>query len=173
MGFERAFEFVLAREGGFVDDPDDRGGRTNFGVTQGTYDAFRTARGWAAEDVKDISEAEVRTIYFEGYYSKGKADLMVWPLCLVHFDACVNHGVDRANRLLQAAIGGISVDGVIGSQTLGELRRIKEGLGAHSLCHDYIWKRLHLYRLLSKKPGQLKFLPNWLTRMEHLWAEIK
>ena len=38
--FDEIIEVVLEHEGGYVDDPDDRGGATNWGVTQAVYENF-------------------------------------------------------------------------------------------------------------------------------------
>ena len=63
-----ALKFVLRWVGGFVDLPDDPGGRTNKGVTQKVYDQWRARQGAAPQDVKLISEDEVHSIYEAGYW---------------------------------------------------------------------------------------------------------
>ncbi len=49
--FEEIIEVVLAHEGGFVDDPDDKGGATNWGVTQAVWEDFLEDE-FTSEDVK-------------------------------------------------------------------------------------------------------------------------
>src|SRR3954469_9591146 len=65
---DSALRFVLRWEGGFVDHPDDPGGRTNCGVTQNVYDAWRARQGSPQQDVKLIADAEVHAIYASDYW---------------------------------------------------------------------------------------------------------
>ena len=55
--YDDALAFVLRWEGGFVNDPNDHGGRTNKGVTQRVYDAWRASQGQLAADVAKISDS--------------------------------------------------------------------------------------------------------------------
>jgi lysozyme family protein len=61
--FAAALPFILRWEGGFVDDPDDRGGRTNKGVTQAVYQAWRADQGLPGQDVRQINDQEVASIW--------------------------------------------------------------------------------------------------------------
>src|SRR5579883_2004486 len=57
--FEDFVKDVLMRiEGGYSDDPDDRGGATDFGVTQSTYDDYRDHHKLPRQPVKLINELE-------------------------------------------------------------------------------------------------------------------
>ena len=56
--FERALEFVFPSEGGYVNNKYDRGGATNMGITQNTYDAYRQRQGLQSEDVRYITRGE-------------------------------------------------------------------------------------------------------------------
>lgn len=89
--FEQALAFVLQEEGGYVDDPHDPGGATNFGITQHTYDAWRTKQGLPLQSVQLISQDEVSTIYKEEYWDANNLEPMpqVWQLFL--FDSYVQH----------------------------------------------------------------------------------
>ena len=88
--FEAALPFVLRWEGGFVDHPNDPGGRTNKGVTQKVYDAWRRRQGLPQRDVKMIEHNEVLAIYEGGYWIPPRCDLLERQLDLVHFDTAVN-----------------------------------------------------------------------------------
>src|SRR5215467_3818504 len=84
--FEAALPFVLRWEGGFVDHPNDPGGRTNQGVTQKVYDAWRRRQGLPQRDVKMIEHDEVLAIYESGYWIPPRCDLLEAQLDLVQFD---------------------------------------------------------------------------------------
>jgi lysozyme family protein len=71
-----------------VNNPHDRGGATNEGITQATYNAFRKAEGLKAQSVKNISSAEIDSIYRSIWRQSG-ADELPWPLSLVQFDTAI------------------------------------------------------------------------------------
>ncbi len=60
--FADSLPFILRWEGGYVNHPADPGGATNRGVTQKVYDAWRAKQGQAAQDVRQWSDAEMRSI---------------------------------------------------------------------------------------------------------------
>ena len=66
--FDKALDFVLRWEGGKADDPHDRGGRTNRGITQLTYNAYRKAKGLEIADVWDATLAETGDIYQKRFW---------------------------------------------------------------------------------------------------------
>ena len=65
--FEQALKFVLEREGGYVNNPNDPGGATNKGITQSTYYNWLKAKGLPNKSVKLITDAEVKEIYYKNY----------------------------------------------------------------------------------------------------------
>lgn len=160
--FDRALEFVLRAEGGYVNDPLDRGGATNMGVTQKTYDDYRASKGLKPLPVKQITSLEVEDIYRERYWDVCGCDTLPWPVSLVVFDAAVNHGPSRARQILQAAVK-IPVDGIIGPRT----RAAIDATPADTLVNSFLWHRLEFYKSISVGDQQ-KFLRGWLTRTLHL-----
>ena len=140
--FADCLPVILRAEGGFVDDPDDPGGRTNKGITQKTYTAWLTRHGEPSHDVKDIPDADVAAIYEADYWDASGAARLAPPLDLIHFDCAVNCGVGRAAKLLGRAAG---------------------------TARGYMAVREQYYRdLVKSKPQLAKFLPGWLNRLKHL-----
>lgn len=166
MSFERALPLILRLEGGRVDNPDDRGGRTNYGITQATYDRWRTAQRLPKADVWEITPQEVQAIYAADYWTAACCDRLAWPAALVHFDGAVNHGVRQATLFMQRALN-VKDDGIIGPVTLAAM----EGADPDRLAEAILWLRLRLYFDLSAKPGQLQFLRGWLRRLLHVRTE--
>lgn len=167
-GFPQALPFILDMEGGFVDHPDDRGGATNFGVTQAVYDADRDRRALARQSVRHISEAEVAAIYYRGYWVRGRCDEMPWPLALVHFDGCVNLGTGGAAKVLQRALG-VADDGQIGPVTMAAIGRAR----LDGLVERVLWERLSYYAGICRaRPTQRTFLLGWLNRILHLRTRV-
>jgi lysozyme family protein len=159
--FDRALPIVLGHEGGFVNDPDDRGGATNYGVTQGTYDEWRRAHSLPTQPVADIDVHEVKKIYLT-YWEGGRCDDLPWPVSMAHFDACINHGPANAIKFLQRAVHAAD-DGKYGPKTSGLVHGFLGRHGGHALLEDILWKRLRFYFEISEG-SQLKFLRGWLLR---------
>lgn len=116
-GFVRAMPRVLAHEGGKVDDPADPGGRTNQGVTQAVYTAYRAKIGAPARDVFLMEAFERDSIYRKQYWDAVNADDLPVGLDYVVFDGAVNSGVTRSGKWLQEALG-VEADGHIGVITI-------------------------------------------------------
>jgi lysozyme family protein len=92
--FDRAIKFVLYHEGGYVNDPNDPGGETKFGISKKAYPAL---------DIRNLTEEQARGIYKKDYWQPSRADTLDDSLALVHFDTAVNMGLKRANALLEAS----------------------------------------------------------------------
>lgn len=111
-GFDEALPVTLANEGGKVDNPADPGGRTNQGVIQRNYDAWRRSQGLPTQDVYLMTDDERDAIYrtywdadgtwrwTDGAWDAGTLDGQPWPIALYAFDAAVQHGVTRAQQWL-------------------------------------------------------------------------
>lgn len=170
--FDHAFTFVLDREGGYVDHPLDKGGATNMGITQRSYNAWRSSQTLPIKAVKEITVDEVEQIYRQSYWINGRCDDIAWThpdTATVHFDACVNHGLNRAARMLQEAIGTVKVDGIIGPKTMGALLDMSDA----NIAQNYIGHRYHFYhRIVRSNPSQLVFLRGWIARIRHLAASV-
>jgi lysozyme family protein len=165
---EPALKFVLRWEGGFVDHPNDPGGRTNKGVTQKVYDGWRARQGLARQDVKLIDDAEVHAIYATDYWVPPRCDLLASPLDLVQFDTAVNMGVGRAVRFLQATVG-CGVDGDFGPGT----ERAVAGCDAGTVVAAYCKRREAFYRSLAQNNSKLSvFLKGWMNRLNALRKEV-
>lgn len=171
MNFDKALNFVLKEEGGYVNNPNDSGGATNFGVIQKTYDKYRKAKGLELQSVRRITRAEVIEIYHNGYWLAGRCETILTThpnLALVHFDACVNCGILGAARILQRALGDVKVDGIIGAITLASLWAKPE----IDLIHDYCEERNHFYfSLAARRPKDKEFLKGWLYRVARVRIE--
>lgn len=161
--YAQALKFVLLWEGGFVDDPDDHGGRTNKGITQKVYNAYLVKLGRAGNDVKNISDAEVADIYRNNYWLVAKCDKLTSELAFCHFDCAVNMGTNRAAKLLQRATG-CAEDGAIGSTTLAACAAMDEKKAVTAYCNA----RDALYHVFATRPGQKKFLKGWMNRLNSL-----
>ena len=140
--FNKALHFVLNMEGGFVDDPDDRGGATNKGITQGTYDSYRKSKKKALQSVKNITDVEVCDIYYKNYWLKAGCDKMTAVFAVIAFDTAVNMGVGRIKEFMLAA--------------------------EYKSTDKFLLARIAKYVEFAKKGNQKKFLLGWLNRVFRL-----
>lgn len=162
MNTEAAIDAVLRREGGYVNHPADRGGATNHGITQRTLTMWRNARGLGFQDVRSLTRAEAAAIYRDNYWTPARCDDLPEAVRDIHFDAAVNHGVNRAARLLQEA-AQVEQDGHIGPITLGNAASMAPAF----LRARYVAARYRFYgQIISRDRSQLAFIVGWMRRME-------
>jgi len=158
QSYSNAIKFVLQWEGGYVNDPDDRGGATNKGITQKTYDAYRKKVKKPLQPVKQIADAEVQAIYKSGYWDTISGDAQPAPLDLVLFDAAVNHGPGKSKQFLAKA------------KTTMDDDPTNDGI---ELARRVVDLRVNFYYTIVKNnPSQKKFLNGWLNRMRALKKAI-
>ena len=118
--FERCLAEVLKHEGGWADHPKDPGGATMKGVTIGTFAQFK-GRKVSKDELRAISDADLRAIYRRKYWDVVRGDDLPSGLDFVAFDAAVNSGPARGARWLQQGLG-VNPDGKIGPETLAFAR---------------------------------------------------
>jgi lysozyme family protein len=144
---------ILIREGPATNDPNDRGGRTAFGISEAA-----NPEAWA--DGK-VTEAEARAIYERKYVKiPGFDKIKDRQLRTQLIDFGVNSGPMVAIMKLQAIVGA-DVDGILGPQTL-------ESVGlmiADEINSALVAERVKMIgRIVTKNPSQLRFLNGWLAR---------
>lgn len=113
--FPPCLAVTLTHEGGWADHPKDPGGATMKGVTLATYRRYKPKA--TKEDLRRISDAELKTIYRDGYWRPLNGELLPHGVDLATFDFGVNSGPSRAAKYLQAVVGA-KQDGQIGPETL-------------------------------------------------------
>ncbi len=171
MSFERALTMILKHEGGYSDNPADRGGPTKQGVTQRVYDTWRMTGGKPVRSVRGIDGSEVSAIYLQNYWIPANCDLLPDNLALVHFDSAVNHGVKRAIKFLQLATGA-NPDGVFGPATQAAITTTMGKLSEHIVIGLYLAEREDFYdEIVARDPTQSLFLRGWKNRIASLRVE--
>ena len=164
--FEEIIEVVLEHEGGFVDDPDDRGGATNLGVTQATLSQFRE-NDVTKEDVENLTVEEAKECYFEMFWKPSMAGKLPEEVRHLYFDMVVNHGQGNAVKILQMACKGqgddIEVDGAIGPNTIKAASDITEWELLVERTGFY-WNLVFDGSRYQKRNSQAKFIRGWLRR---------
>lgn len=115
--FKTALKRVLEHEGGYVNNPKDPGGETNFGITKSTARSY----GYNGP-MRSIPMDVVEFIYKKMFWDAMSCDSFQFAIAFQLFDAAVNHGLLNARKILQRAVG-TKDDGIIGPITLHEVRK--------------------------------------------------
>ena len=152
VNFDEIIEVVLHHEGGYVNDPKDPGGETNFGIAK---------RSHPDVDIKNLTKDGAKEIYKEHYWDKNKVESLPLQLRHIYFDMCVNQGKGRAVKILQRAANAkgaeLKVDGGLGPKTLSAMKGVE-------------LQRVRAYRvkynadLVTRKPDLEKFYFGWFRR---------
>ena len=109
--FELAFNFTFREEGGYINDPNDSGGGTKFGISRATYPHL---------DISNLTAQQAKDIYYNDYWLDAQCDKMPFSIALSLFDFAFNSGLPNAAPILQITMG-VSSDGIIGDQTLAAI----------------------------------------------------
>lgn len=179
--FLAAVALVLKHEGGFVHDPADPGGATNFGVSlrfaqaelakDGDGDGFLDGdfdRDGDVDvgDIRAMSLEDAADVYFRHWWQRHGYDrINDQAVATKVFDLAVNMGAPQAHKCLQRALRAAwfptADDGVLGPQTLSSTNAAE----ARSLLAALKSEAAGFYRgLAAAKPPLAKFLPGWLNR---------
>lgn len=117
---QRLIAALVDREGGYSNRAADRGGPTNFGITQATLSNW-LSKPASADDVRLLTREQAAAIYAAEYLTTPGISLIADDdLRELVFDGGVQHGVDRAVKWLQAVVGTAS-DGRIGPVTAAKV----------------------------------------------------
>ncbi len=171
---------IVAREGGYVNDPDDPGGATNYGVTVHTMRRLGldlTKDGVVDEDdVRVLTRAHAISIFVEHYFRGPRIDRLPASLQPSVFDMYVNAGgnaVKILQRLLIEMRIPVTVDGVIGPQTIAATKQAIEAAPDHLADAYGIARRNYYYDLADRRPASRKYARRrdggkggWIKRAE-------
>ena len=152
--FNEIIEVVLHHEGGYVNDPDDPGGETNFGIAK---------RSHPDVDIANLTKDGAKEIYKQHYWDRNKVGDLPDELKHIAFDMYVNMGRSRGVKIIQEASNakgaGLKVDGGMGPKTLAAIKESGVEL-----------ERVRAYRvkyyadLVTRKPDLEKFYFGWFRR---------
>ena len=177
MTVQEMIDAILVREGGFVNHPDDKGGPTNYGVTQATLSEY-LKRDATVQDVKDLDKDTARDIYEQRYYRGPQIDQLPEPIQHFVFDCAINHGSRRAIKFVQkvcdeTGAGNVSQDGLMGAKTAAAAERCSEEMGKWMLL-SLIQERKQFYlEIVVNNPSQKTFLKGWMNRADSFLEELK
>ncbi|MFZ1470214.1 MAG: holin-associated N-acetylmuramidase [Paracoccaceae bacterium] len=176
---------IVAREGGFVNDPDDPGGVTNHGVTIHTLrrlgiDVNADTRIDVA-DIRALTSAQAVQIYVEHYFTRPGLGALPEVLQPSLFDMYVNAGANAVKvlqRLLTQVGYPCDPDGQIGPQTIRAAQMAYEAAPTHLADAYAIARRNYYYALADSRPASRKFARRrdggkggWILRAESFLSD--
>jgi lysozyme family protein len=198
--YAQAVARLLGVEGGFVDDPTDKGGTTKFGISlrflkaEGKIDANHD--GLADFDLDmdgDIDGVDVRnltmsgavSLYYRCFWQREDCDSYPVPIGEMLFDQAVNGGLLAAKKLLQRALNScvvhipgmarLTVDGDVGRRSRAALQAVisHPGFGVAAVAEAYRAAAAARYRaIVVEDPRQRRFLKGWLARAAQLGRDM-
>lgn len=177
-------EEIVAREGGYVNDPADPGGATKYGVTIGTMRRLGldlTGDGRVTEaDVRALTRAQAVAIFIAHYYTAPRIAELPEVLQPSVFDMYVNAGAN-AVRILQRMLRDmrieVAVDGIIGPRTIAAARAGLAAAPDHIADAYAIARRNYYYALADARPSSRRFARRrdggkggWILRAEEFMS---
>ena len=151
--FDIIIQKVLESEGGYVNDPHDPGGETNYGISK---------RAFPDVDIAKLTKADAKSIYRKDYWKPSRADELPDNIIYIYFDMVINMGLSAAVKVLQKAVnskkkGRLKVDGRVGPNTI----KHSKGLEAKRLR---AYRSLRYAELIMKRPSLERFYYGWFRR---------
>ena len=155
--FERLIGFVLAHEGGYVNDPDDPRGETKYGVSKKSYPHV---------DIASLTIEQAKDIYYEDWWLPLKCpQIHDDKVAQKYLDTCVNTGKGTGTKILQRALQmigyRITVDGAIGPKTLAAVNAADPQALLVAMRQQ---QKAHYEQLIQKNPKLEKFRRGWMAR---------
>lgn len=98
MNFDIAFDRLMGHEGGYVNNPNDPGGETKWGISKRSYPNV---------DIKALTREKAKEIYRRDFWNRIDADALHDGVAFQSFDFAVNSGIETSVRYLQRAVGAV------------------------------------------------------------------
>lgn len=173
--FEMAIPVILKAEGGWVSDPSDLGGETNFGISTliiqrehitpeflGLDPATAFQAGWLKPMKVDAAQKVYRQLFWDKYKYGNIADQQ----CATKiFDCAVNCGPSRSHTMAQNAANtsgsSCAVDGVMGPGTAGAINACNPKIFMTNMCAEMA---KYYTNIIAARPANAKFKNNWMKR---------
>jgi lysozyme family protein len=151
--FKIAVNLTLKHEGGYVNNPNDKGGATNYGITQADMPGV---------DMRTITPDQAIAYYAEHYWKPLYSQINDQNLANKLFDMGVLFGVGTAVKLLQLSLSsGITVvsDGAFGPNTLAALNERGNIDSYRTVLYN------HVMDVINRNPGDAEFVQGWTNRI--------
>ncbi|WZL88300.1 glycosyl hydrolase 108 family protein [Salinimicrobium sp. 3283s] len=162
--FKKAFVELIGIEGGYVNDPTDRGGETKYGISKRSYPHL---------DIRNLTLQQAEEIYYRDFWKvNGLDNIVKYELALELFDTGVNMGVGVAPRFLQEALNlmnrnqrdfaDLKVDGKIGPVSIAAYKKVDDRI-LLKVLNGLQFRRY--VEICERDPAQEKYFNGWMKRV--------
>lgn len=190
-GFEAAYAATMRIEGGYANNPADKGGETYKGISRKNFPQWE---GWKIVDLakrtapnsidkvlaadKDL-QLLVRKFYKANFWDVNRLDEVTNQVIAEElFDTGVNMGTGKAARFLQESLNllnrnqknykDIAVDGIVGPQTLTLTNNHPDKVALYKMLNLMQGERY--LDIMRNAPDQETFAYGWLDRVNFVKA---
>jgi lysozyme family protein len=162
--FDEAFEISIGNEGGYVNDPDDAGGETKFGISKRVYPDL---------DINNLTLEDAKRLYYNDFWDTKACNMNRLPskVAIEVFDTGINMGMTTAFKMLQEALNLLNqmetkypdlvVDGIIGDMAIYIISKVEE----HKLLKCLNGLQFCRYlSMVEHSHSREKFFASWIER---------
>lgn len=167
--FEHALNYVFKNEGDFVNDADDAGGATKYGITLDTLSMWR-GRPASVKDVESLTTEAAESLYYNLYWEPLGCDkLTQLTIAIALFDAGVLFGIGISAVYAQTALAQsgfsdiIKIDGHVGPKTIAALNSVKAALFIKAF---HLLFTLRIADIITRYPRNAKYRNGWENRVD-------
>ena len=161
VNFKKAFQDLIGIEGGYVNDPDDPGGETKYGISKRSYPYL---------DIKNLTLEQAQEIYYRDFWFPELEK--EFPIASEVFDTAVNMGQATAIKILQEALNlmnrdqhsysDVVVDGLMGPRTMAAYRHANK-LTLLKVLNGLQF--MNYVEICKRNPSQEKYFNGWMQRV--------
>ena len=147
-------------EGGYSDNPNDRGGATNSGVTLAVYQSVY-GKNKTKNDLKKMTNEQWNYIFTKLYWNKWKADdIKNQSIANILVDWVWMSGTGTIKKI--QSLFGLTADGIVGNKTISYINSHDQ-----EEVFNNIWNRRKQFyeSLVKNNPSQKVFLKGWMNRL--------
>ena len=137
--FDTAFDRLIGHEGGYVNDPNDPGGETKWGISKRSYPHL---------DIPQLSREDAKEIYRTDFWEAVQAEKLPTSVVYQLFDFAVNSGPDTAIRYFQISLGVVG-DGDFGAYS----QRVAAATSESDMIMGLLAERLNFMTRLKNWPN--------------------
>jgi glycosyl hydrolase family 108 len=176
--FYEACDHLIQAEGGFVNNPNDPGGATKYGITLKTLRAFKKNDALDLKDIEAMNLDTAQEIYLESFYKPLGLDLCLnrWA-CIILLDQAANRGLSAVQVDLTQSLGyklSPSYPKIVDILNFYESEFDKLPLLNVTFCIDFLVRsQAHYIQKVKNDPKLGVFLGGWLNRTHRLFYLLK
>jgi len=152
--FKKAANLTIVNEDGYVNDPRDAGGETNFGISKRSYPNL---------DIKSLTLDEALAIYLRDFWDPLYASIKDQLVANSVFDLGVFEMRHAVVKVLQTILGKLLVDGVFGPLTLAAVNAQEP---VTFLLHFKNAMVAYAVVIVNRNPNDSVFLTGWSNRIK-------